>query len=265
VFRFAAFVSASVVAVACQRAASRAPAAGAGVVDDFGQRVSLAAPPHRIVSLNPTTTELLFAIGAGDRLVGRSKWDVFPESARAVPSVGDAIRPNVEAVLGAHPDFIVLYASDDNRPAYDAFRQAGIATAAFKIDSIAQFARDTRLLGRLTGDSARAARTVDTLEATLRRVRAATATLPHPSVFLHAWDKPIIAIGGGSFMSELIDIAGGRNIYADSPLPSVTVTLEDVVRRNPDVVLATPIAAPKLRASTTWRALPAVRAGRVLV
>jgi ABC-type Fe3+-hydroxamate transport system substrate-binding protein len=265
VFRFAALVCVCVMAGACQPAASRAPAATGDVVDDFGQRVSLAAPPHRIVSLNPTTTELLFAIGAGDRLVGRSAWDVFPDSARLVPSVGDAIRPNVEAVLGAHPDFVVLYASQDNRPAYDALRDAGIATAAFKIDSIAQFARDTRLLGRLTGDSARAALTVDTLEATLRRVRAATAPLPHPSVFLHAWDKPIIAIGGGSFMSELIDIAGGRNIYADSPLPSLTVTLEDVVRRNPDVVLATPIAAPTLRASTTWRALPAVRAGRVLV
>jgi iron complex transport system substrate-binding protein len=277
VFRFVTFVIASLAAFAalaasgCDRGGSRPPAAehavsaGHAIVDDFGQRVSVPAAPQRIVSLNPTTTEMLFAIGAGGRLVGRSRWDVFPESARAVPSVGDAIRPNVEAVLGAHPDFVVLYASEDNRPAYDAFRAAGIATAAFKIDSIAQFARDTRVLGRLTGDSVRAERTVDTLEATLRRVRAATAALPHPSVFLHAWDKPIIAIGGGSFMSELIDIAGGRNIYADSPLPSVTVTLEDVIRRDPDVVLATPIAAPKLRASAKWRALPAVRQGRVLV
>jgi len=233
--------------------------------DDFGATVEVAAPPRRIVSLNPTTTEVLFAIGAGSRLVGRSMYDDFPDSALAVPNLGAALRPNIEAIIGAKPDLVVLYANQDNRAAAERLRQAGIATAALRIDSIAQFERDTRLLGRITGDSARANAVVDSVRATLDRVRAATRSLPHPTVFLHTWDRPLITIGGGSFLSELVEIAGGRNIYADLPGPSGIVTVEDVVRRNPDFVLASPITAANLRHDPRWQALPAVRAGHVLV
>jgi ABC-type Fe3+-hydroxamate transport system substrate-binding protein len=84
-------------------------------------------------------------------------------------------------------------------------------------------------------------------------------------VFIPTWDRPIIAIGGGSFMSELLDIAGARNVYADLSAPSATVTIEDVVRRNPDIVLVSPTSAATIRTSARWRAIPAVRAGRVLV
>jgi ABC-type Fe3+-hydroxamate transport system substrate-binding protein len=121
------------------------------------------------------------------------------------------------------------------------------------------------LLGRLTGDSARAATLVDSVAATLSVVRAATASLPRPTVFIHAWDRPIIAIGGGSFLSQLLDIAGARNVYADIAAPSAAVTLEDIVKRNPDFVLASPVSAPKMRASESWNAVPAIRAGKLLV
>lgn len=255
----------------CRDAAPRASAATTAiqVLDDFGQPIALGletrALPKRIVSLNPTTTEILFAIGAGDRVVGRSEYDVFPPQAARVPNLGAALRPNVEAVLGAHPDLVILYASQDDRPAYDRLRQAGISTVALRIDSIAQFERDTRLLGRITGDSASAATLVDTVSATLDRVRSAAAALPRPSVFMPAWQQPIIAIGGGSFLSELLEIAGARNVYADIKAPSAQVALEDVVRRNPDIVLATPISAPEIRSEARWQAVGAVRRGRVLV
>jgi iron complex transport system substrate-binding protein len=252
------------VSVGCRTPDARAPR-GPEVRDDFGTVIDLHRTPRRIVSLNPTTTEILFALGASNRLVGRSQWDVFPDSARAVADLGQALRPNVEAVIAAKPDLVVLYASNDNRPAFDRLQQAGIVTVAFKIDSIEQFARDARLIGRITGDSARAATLVDSIEATLARVRAATASLPHPTVFIHAWDKPIIAIGGGSFMSQLLEVAGARNSYADINAPSAPVTLEDVVQRNPDYVMASPVAAPKIRSSASWRTIPAVRAGHLLV
>jgi ABC-type Fe3+-hydroxamate transport system substrate-binding protein len=262
VFSFVAlFIGASLLS-ACQHAERRE---AADLRDDFGAPVSVAAVPRRIVSLNPTTTEVLFAIGAGPRLVGRSMYDAFPSSALAVPNLGAALRPNVEAIIGAKPDLVVLYASQDNRPAADRLRQAGIATAALRIDSIAQFERDTRLLGRLTGDSANAEAVVDSVRATLDRVRAATQSLPRPTVFFHTWDRPLITIGGGSFLNELVDIAGGRNVYSDLAGPSGIVTVEDVVRRNPDYVLASPITAANLRADPRWQALPAVRAGHVLV
>lgn len=237
------------------------------VHDDFGDTVAIDPRhrPTRIVSLNPTTTEILFAIGAGDRLVGRSTYDVFPSAAKSVADVGMPLRPNVEAVLAVHPDVVLLYASQDNRSAAQRFRQAGVRTLSLKIDSIAQFERDTRLIGRFTGDSAAAATLVDSVSATLARVRAATKELPHPTVFIPTWNRPLIAIGGGSFLSQLLDIAGARNIYADVAAPSAVVTLEDVAKRNPDFIMTSPTAGPKIDSDAKWRAIPAVRQNHVLV
>src|SRR6266850_5750731 len=124
--------------------------------DDFGQTITFDSAPKRIVSLNPTTTEIIFAIGAGSRLVGRTHWDSWPDSARFVPDVGDALRPNIEAVLNRHPDLVILYASNDNRSAADRLRSAGIRTVALKIDGIEQFQRGTLLLGRVVGEPQRA-------------------------------------------------------------------------------------------------------------
>ena len=264
---FAVTAALTCATLACGGSSPSARAALASELDDFGDTVIVdpAQPPARIVSLNPTTTEILFAIGAGQRLVGRSTYDVFPDAARSVTDVGVSIRPNVEAVLGVHPDIVLLYASNDNRPAAQRFRQAGIRTLSLKIDSIAQFERDARLLGRLTGDSAAAYALVDSVSATLARVAAATKDLPHPTAFMPTWDSPIIAIGGGSFLSELLHIAGARNIYDDVPAPSAVVTLEDVAKRNPDYVLSTPNATPKLTTDPKWRALAAVREKRVLI
>ncbi len=250
----------------CRTRARHVAADSSTVVrDDFGDTVPLGRTPARIVSLNPTTTEILFAIGAGDRVVGRSVYDVFPAQAKRVPSVGPALRPNVEAIIAARPDLVILYASEDNRPALARLRAAGITTVGFKIDSIEQFDRDTRLLGRMTNDSARAATLADTVAATLSRVRRATARLSHPTVFVPTWDRPVIAIGGGSYLSELLEIAGAHNVYADVRTPTSVVTLEDVVQRNPDLVLTTPTEAATMRTSPLWRAVPAVRAGHILV
>ena len=243
------------------------PTTGEREVDDFGDTVTAGtqATPARIVSLNPTSTELLFAIGAGPRIVGRTQWDVWPDEARSIPDVGPGLRPNVEAVLARRPDLVILYASEDNRSAAGQLRAAGVRTLALKIDSIGSFVRGARLLGLATGRHTEAALVVDSVMRTLERVRGATAGLERPGVFWHIWDSPIITIGAGSYMSELVEIAGGRNIYADLPEPSASVALEDIVRRDPDIVLAGPDGARAMRESAAWRALPAVREGRILV
>ena len=137
-------------------------------------------------------------------------------------------------------------------------------TAAFKVDRIEQFDRTTRLLGRLIGDSARGALVADTVMRTLDSVRVLTSGRPPVSVVLPAYEDPLLVIGGGSFMSELVTIAGGRNVYDDIRQPSPAVTFEDVVRRNPDAVLVGPERGARLRQSPRWRALEAVRRGRVL-
>lgn len=240
-----------------------AAGASASVRDDYGRVITLSTPPKRIVSLNPATTELLFALGAGGRLVGRTQYDLWPDSARLVPNLGPGMRPNVEAVLGARPDLVVLYASSDDRAAADRLTAAGIATAAFKMDRIRDFARVTHALGLLVGDTARARIVVDSVTGTLDRVRRATATLPKPTVFFHAWETPLITIGGGSFLSELVEVAGGRNVYGALDVPSTAVTLEDVVRRDPDLVLVSPIERQRMLASDRWQSLRAVRERRV--
>jgi ABC-type Fe3+-hydroxamate transport system substrate-binding protein len=238
----------------------------AGLVDDFGAPVHAGTPrdPARIVSLDPGSTEILFALGAGPRVVGRTHWDVWPDAARRVPDVGPGIRPNVEAVLARKPALVVLYASADNRPAARRLESAGVAVLALKTDRIADFARTVRLLGVATGEQDAAAVVVDSVRRTLDRVRSATAGLDRPRVFWPAWEAPPTAIGGGSFLSELVEIAGGRNIYADLPAPSPVVSLEDVIRRDPDVLLVSPAGAARIRSDPAWQAIPAVRDGHLL-
>jgi iron complex transport system substrate-binding protein len=223
------------------------------------------APAQRIVSLNPTTTELLFALGASQRLVWRSRWDVFPAAALAIPEVGDAMRPSVERVLAVDPDLVILYESGENAAAAERLREAGIPLLVLRIDRLAELRRAIDTLGVLLGDTTSAALLRDSVFASLERVRAATADLPRPGVFWHVWHSPLMTIGSGSFLHELVEIAGGRNVYADLEAPSAPVTLEDVVRRDPDVILSGPTTAQRLRTSPQWRSVRAVREGRVAV
>ena len=233
--------------------------------DDFGDTLVPRSAPRRIVSLNPTTTEILFALGAGPRLVGRTRWDLYPAAAIAVPDMGDGIRPNVEAILAARPDLVVLYASNDNRPAAEALRRAGVQTLSVRVDLIEDFRRVTTMLGRAIGDTARARIVVDTVMASIERARAATRGTLRPTAFWLMWETPLLTIGGGSYLSELLEIAGARNVYDSVPQPSPQVAFEDVVRRDPDVILASPEGAATIASRPTWRSLRAVRAGRVLV
>jgi ABC-type Fe3+-hydroxamate transport system substrate-binding protein len=234
--------------------------------DDFGGAIPhFDTPPQRIVSLNPATTDVLFAVHAGSRVVGRSKWDLYPDAARLVPSLGDALRPSVEAVLGARPDLVILYASEDNRPAYDRLRGAGISVVALRIDRIEHFDRGARLLGRLTGNPEAGVQVADSVQRTIARVRDATRGLPRPRVFWRIWDAPLITIGRGSFLSQLVDIAGARNVYEDIASPSQQVAFEDVVRRDPEFILVGPEGGDVVGRDPAWRAIRAVREGRVRI
>ena len=252
-------------ALAGLAACKTAQAPPAERTDDFGDAIQAGAPPTRIVTLNPTTTELIFALGAGHRIVGRSTYDVYPDSAKYVPDVGPGLRPNVESVLGTRPDLVVLYASNDNRVAARELRAAGVKTLSLKIDHIADFYRASRLLGVILGDSARGAVVSDSVEKTLERVRRATASLPRPKVFWHIWDAPLITIARGSYMNELVEIAGGTNVYADMAEASPAVSIEDVVKRDPQFILAGPEGAKKIAGDRQWSAVPAVKNKRILV
>jgi iron complex transport system substrate-binding protein len=260
--------SVALVAIAALASCGEPPRAAARVdVDDFGDtiRAGAVASPARIASLNPATTELLFALGAGPRLVARTTWDVWPEAARAVADVGPGLRPNTEAVLARHPDLVVLYASAENRVAAQQLRAAGVSVIALRTDRLADFVRASRELGRAVGESARAATVIDTMQRTLARVRSATRDLEHPTVFWHVWDSPIYTIGAGSFLDELLTVAGGTNIYADRSEPSPQVSLEDIMQRDPRIILAGASGKRAIMASPLWHGVRAVREGRVFV
>ncbi|HKR10016.1 MAG TPA: helical backbone metal receptor, partial [Gemmatimonadaceae bacterium] len=215
-------------ALAVLAACRQAEQTASGLRDDFGNPINIpATAPSRIVSLNPATTEIFFAIGAGRRLIGRTSFDQWPDSAKLVPDLGNGINPNVEAVLGAHPDLVVLYASRDNRAAAKRLIASGVNTVSLKNDHISDFARTTMLLGRILHDTARAATVRDSVQRTLDRVAVAMRGVPHPTVFWHIWDAPLITVGSGSFMDELVNLAGATNVYRDIHGPSGEITLED--------------------------------------
>ncbi|MBI2408026.1 MAG: ABC transporter substrate-binding protein [Gemmatimonadetes bacterium] len=243
---------------------SAAGVVGAPIIDDFGDTLRLRGPAQRVVSLNPVMSEAMFALRAESRLVGRSRWDAAPAEIVRVASVGDGLQPNVEAVLAARPDLVVLYAADANRAAAAAFRRAGVQTLTLRTDRIEDFARNLRALGVALGDSIAARTVADSVAASLAAVPPLAGAKP-VSVYWHAWDAPVITIGAGSYLHELITRIGARNVFGDLAAPSPQVTLESVAQRNPDYVLAGPQTAPKLRADPRWRTVAAVRAGRVLV
>ncbi len=261
----AAGALAGLVVCASLAACDRVAPAHTPATDDFGDTIAVGASPRRIVSLNPTTTELLYALGAGDRLVGRTTYDRIPAAVLGVPDLGPGLRPNVEAVLAARPDLVVLYASQDNRDAARRLRAAHVPTVSYKVDRIADFARVTEALGRIVGDTLAARRTIDSVTRTLEATRARTARLPHPRVFWFLWENPLLAVGGGSFLNELLDIAGARNVYDSLPGPSPAVSFEDLLRRDPDVILASAATRARMLSDPRWRSLRAVRDSQVLV
>lgn len=234
--------------------------------DDFGVLLPIdARHAQRVVSLNPAATEIIFAIGADSLLVGRSRWDEFPKGVERIMPVGDGIRPSIETVLSVRPTLVILYATGDNRSAAEALTRAGVRVMALRADRIAGFYALTRRLGTALGAEARARVVVDSVRGTLERVRALTAPLTtHPTVVWPVWESPPMVIGGGSYMDELLTIAGARNVFHDDSTSSPSVSIEEIVRRAPEFIVTSADRVSVLQQAPTWRVLPAVRDGHFL-
>ncbi len=246
--------------VACAPAA-RETAARIRGADDAGDTVSLAAPARRVVSLIPASTELLFAIGAGDLVQGRTRWCDYPAAAAAVPDLGDGIQPSLEAILARQPDLVILYRSPQNTAVREALGRLGIPVVQLSIDRLADFERASHLLGTLTGHEAGTDSMLTVFHAQLDSATAPPSA-PVPSVLILVWDQPPMTVGSGSFLSEIVARAGGRNLFADISASSATVSVESVVARNPDVVLVTSEDTPAFARRAEWQTVPAVRERR---
>jgi ABC-type Fe3+-hydroxamate transport system substrate-binding protein len=252
--------------VACRGSASHHNAATTLTVrDDAGREVRLAGPARRVVSLAPSITELLFALGAGSQVVGRTVYCKYPAAALSVPSVGDGLNPSVEAIVARSPDLVLLYRSPHTDAAAQQLEGLGVPTLVVRHDRLADIARTARLLGRATGHAA----TGDTIG---RRIDSLLAVPPPKATSRIAyvvWDSPPIVIGGGSFLDEVAGLAGAANVFHDIATPSATVSIETIVARDPDwIVLVRDSAGdqpPDWSRRPEWRAVRAVREGRFLL
>lgn len=245
---------------------SRTPADSIRLRDDLGRTVRLSGPPRRIVSLVPAVTELLFALHAGSRLVGRTRYGVHPPAARSIPSVGEGIRPSVESVAARQPDLVILYAGVENRTTIRELARLDIPTLAVHHDRFSDLYRNLGRLGVLTGDREGADSLAARIRCQLRRVSRVTAVAPRRSVYVDVWENPPYTVGSGSYLDSLVTVAGGRNVFGDLSGPSPRVSIEAIAARDPDVVVVPAVAGsgrtpPADRPA--WRAVPAVARGSV--
>ncbi|MGQ0646608.1 MAG: helical backbone metal receptor, partial [Gemmatimonadaceae bacterium] len=211
--------------LAATRVALCLPLAAACGRDAPARQVALdPVAPRRSVSLGPSGTEILASLGMVDRMVGRSKWDLWPDTVRFIPELGDAIRPSVELIVAARPDLVVLYRAADNVAAAEALERAGIRVVSLRIDTIEEFFGGVDSLGRIVGAGPRADSITRALREELRDVRERLRPGAPVRVFVPVWEEPLMTVGAGSFLSELVGIAGGRNVYDDETAPSLTVS-----------------------------------------
>jgi iron complex transport system substrate-binding protein len=230
--------------------------------------------PHRIVSLVPSVTETLFAIGAGPQVVAVSSYDREPPEVSRLPRVGALIDPDVERILSLRPDLVVAYGSQADLR--EQMRRAGIRTWAYVHAGLADVTRTIRELGSVAGRAGEAEALATSIERQLAAVRAAAAGRPRPKVLLVFGREPlalrnIYASGGTGFLHDLVETAGGTNVFADVQRESVQATTELILARAPDVIIelrAEGLGDPSRRTAErdTWSTLasvPAVRRKRI--
>jgi iron complex transport system substrate-binding protein len=240
--------------------------------DDAGRVFDLSTPPARVISLVPSATEMIVALGAADRLVARTRYDQAPELAH-LPSLGGGLDPNLEAVMALRPDLVVVTPDSDLRATVRRLEALGIPVFSGRSGTVEDLRRLAENLGAVLGGEsmARADAFLDSLRVGLAALERRADTLPRPSVLYLVWHDPPMAAGPGSYLDDLVRAAGGRSTFDDQPTAWPTVSVEEILRRDPDwVVLAEGDAAAGerlrwIQAAPGWRDLRAVREGRVAV
>jgi iron complex transport system substrate-binding protein len=219
--------------------AASAPAhAVVSVPDDKGNVVTLARPAQRIVSLAPHVTELVFAAGGGDRLVGTVDYRDYPAAAKAVPRIGDNRQFDLERLIALKPDLIVVWRHDAADSQLDALRALGIPLFYSEPRGLDDIPDSLVRLGKLFGTS----RQADLLAAQLRqRTGALSAQYGRRApvrVFYQVWDKPLYTLGGSHIVSDAIRRCGGENIFARLTPKAPVVTVEAVLLEQPDAIIS---------------------------
>jgi iron complex transport system substrate-binding protein len=238
------------------------------VVDDTGHRVTVSYPPRRIVSLAPGATEMLFAAGAGGQVVATDDASDEPPAARKLPKLGDLGNVDMERLIAMKPDVVVVWSYGTSPAQIALLSRLGLPVYREEPTTLAGIAASLERIGRLAGTGAAADRVAAAL-----RAKLATLTMKYgrvrdpPTALLEVWNTPLYTVGGRELMSDALRVCGVRNVFGDLPQASPAVSVEAVIGRNPDIIIA---AAPPGKGAAwlgAWRRFPtlrAVRSGRLL-
>ncbi len=246
------------------RMASEIPRfAGSGpfvVTDGAGLQLALQGPAKRIVSLSPGGTELLYAAGAGGRIVATVQYADFPEAARSLPRVGDANALDYERLVALQPDVIVVWENLTNRIAVESLHKLQLPVYFIRARTLSDIPATVRALGTLAGTSEPA----ETAAVELDRKVAALVRRPVPAqplrVFYMIWAEPLYTVGSRHIITDAIELCGGRNIFDDIDFPAPIVEIEAIVKRDPELMILSvpPITARDWR--ERWAQFTSIRA-----
>lgn len=264
------------IAAACAALAALSGACNRPAASTTDAKPRAAAPARRIVSIVPAVTEMLFAIGAGPKVVAVSSYDNWPPAVRTLPRVGALLDPDIERILRLHPDLVVVYGTQSELRAK--LDRAGISTFPYMMGGLDNLMGTIRLLGPRVGMTSEADRVADALQARFDAIRARVAGRPRPRTLLVFGHEPgtlraIDASGGVGFLNDIVTLAGGDNVFGAEKHESLRVGTESILAAAPEVIIdlhyghaLSPEQIERERAA--WKALPAVpavRMGRVAI
>jgi iron complex transport system substrate-binding protein len=207
------------------------------ITDDLGRKVSLKAEPKRIISLAPSNTEILFALGLGDRVVGDTTFCDYPEEAKHCNKIGGFEDPSLEKIVALKPD-LILGTGMHQQIIYD-LEETGLTVLILKPHSIDGIFNNILLVGKATGMEKKAVELNKSLENRVSAVKNKVGTVPkdqRPTVYYEMWDEPLMSIGKGSLIGQLINIAGGKSITDDCAEEYPQVSDEIIIEKNPQVM-----------------------------
>lgn len=236
------------------------------VTDDAGKTLTLAAPVQRIVSLAPHATELLFAAGAGDRVVGVSAFSDYPPLARVLPQVSGGVRLDIEQVLALRPDLAVGWSSGNASSDLDALRRLGIPVFIAEPKKLDDLPATLLRLGQVTGHETEAQAAAEQYRARLAKLRTDYRERTPIRVFMMIGAQPLMTLNHAHLLQDVLRLCGGRNIFAARDTLAPTVSYESVLIEDPDVILFSSTLGTETALRDWWRDrvdLRAVREGRV--
>lgn len=242
---------------------AQAAAAPFDLVDDHGRHWQFSRPPQRVVALAPHLTELVFAAGGGDRMVGAAQGSDYPDAARALPETGNSAGIDFERVLWLQPDLVLAWGSGNRTVDLDRLRRLGLVVVVLEPRRLEDIPRHLRLLGRVLGTLPVAEATAREFESRQAGLRARYGRAAPVDVLFEIWPQPLMTINGAHLISDLLRLCGGRNVFAGLPQLSSAVSLEAVYRIDPRAIV---IGSGAGDAAAHWQRharLSAVRNGHV--